>query len=378
MDKNNDMAALNFTDLHISPTLLSALEKMKIEKPTAIQTQGIPLVLNGSNLIAIAETGSGKTLTYALAIMTLLEKKTETRALIMAPSREMVQQLDLVFTKLREALPMTSCLVIGGQDGSKQTSQLKKNPRIILATPGRMNDHLQTNKLLLQKVEFVVIDEAERMLDMGFAPQLKNIQKTMRGQWQTLMFSASMSPAVETVAKIFMQGEPQILRTNQSQTPVETLKQKVIYLSSSQKNDQLFEEIKDTKGGVIVFAGDQESCVKVGKHLAEFDLDSDLIHGGLSQGHRNRVIREFREGKIRVLVTTDLLARGLDVPHVNLVVNYDLPVDPDDFLHRIGRTARAGKYGEAITFITAADAKMQKRIQKYLVGAKEIKLEPLK
>jgi superfamily II DNA/RNA helicase len=288
----------------------------------------------------------------------------------------MAQQIYKVFLDLCKEMPVSVCLAIGGTTGSKQANQLKKNPKIIIATPGRMNDHLQTNKLLLKDVEYVVIDEADRMLDMGFAPQLKNIQLTLRGNRQTLMFSASFGHNVDMIAQLFLHPKAVMIRSEQAEAPVESLKQKVIFLDRTMKNDRLLDELNATRGGVIVFTGSQESCENVGEYLKSYGFDTDLIHGGLSQGQRNRVVRAFREGEIRIMVATDLLARGLDVPHVDHVVNFDLPFQAEDFLHRIGRTARAGRNGEAITFVTPSDHRMYNKVKVYLQGAKEEKLDP--
>lgn len=362
--------------MNLGPSLMSSLEKMKINKPTPVQAQVIPISLEGADLVAVAQTGSGKTLAYALSLLTTLQKRPEARALVLAPSREMAQQIYRVFLDLCAELPVSVCLAIGGTTGSKQANQLKKNPRLIVATPGRMNDHLSGNKLLLQGVEVVVIDEADRMLDMGFAPQLNYIQSTLRGRRQTLMFSASFGSAVESIAKLFMNEKAFMIRTAQAEEPVTSLKQKVLLLDRQMKNDRLLDELNATRGGVIVFTGSQESCEAVGAYLKDYGFEADLIHGGLSQGQRNRVVREFREGDIRILVATDLLARGLDVPHVDHVVNYDLPFQAEDFLHRIGRTARAGRSGTAITFVTPSDFRMYQKIRNYLQGAEEIKVDP--
>ncbi|MNS74175.1 DEAD-box ATP-dependent RNA helicase CshA [compost metagenome] len=327
-------------------------------------------------MIAIAQTGSGKTLAFALSILTNLNNKPSARALVLAPSREMAQQIYKVFIDMCKGLPVSPCLIIGGQTGSKQDSQLKKNPRLIIATPGRMNDHLENNKLLLQNVEMIVIDEADRMLDMGFAPQLQAIQKTLRGPRQTMMFSASFSKAVEGVAQLFMRDKAVMIRTEDTEAPVQSLEQKVLFLDRKMKQDRLLDELNATKGGVIVFTDSQDSCEVVGEYLKSYGFSTDLIHGGLSQGHRNRVVRNFRDGDIRIVVATDLLARGIDVPHVDHVVNYDLPFKAEDFLHRIGRTARAGRNGKAITFITPSDTRTYRKIKPYLVDAEEIKVDP--
>ncbi|GEM_PF-952422 len=373
---NNSAHIATFQEMNLPDALLTALEKMNIQKPTPVQSQAIPASLDSSDVIAIAQTGSGKTLAFALSLLTTLQNKPKARALVLVPSREMAQQIYKVFLELCAEMPVSVCLAIGGTTGSKQANQLKKNPRLIIATPGRMNDHLLTNKLLLQNVEVVVLDEADRMLDMGFAPQLRAIQDTMRGQRQTMMFAASFAENVKEIAKIFMKPDVTLVRTDKAEAPVGTLEQKVIFIDRSLKNDRLLDELNATKGGVIVFTGNQESCEFIGRYLKEYGFKTDLIHGALSQGHRNRVIREFREEKIRIVVATDLLARGLDVPHVDHVINFDLPFQSEDFLHRIGRTARAGRDGQAITFITPSDFRMYRRIKSYLEGAQEIKINP--
>jgi superfamily II DNA/RNA helicase len=273
-------------------------------------------------------------------------------------------------------LPFSTALVIGGVPSAKQISQLRSQPRIIIATPGRLNDHLVNNKLLLQNVSFVVIDEADRMLDMGFAPQLKNIQSTLRGTRQTLMFSATFNSAVESIAQVFMNESFKMIRSSQSEEPVAELQQKILFIDKFKKNDRLLDELNATKGGVIIFCGNQGSCERMSQYLKEYGYSVDMIHGGVTQGQRNRVIRQFREGQIRIVVATDLLARGIDIPHVDHIINFDLPFQAEDFLHRIGRTARAGRTGNAITFVTTADLKTFKKLKPYLQGAKEVMLDP--
>lgn len=364
-----------FEEMNLPSELLTALDKMNITKPTDVQSQAIPLATTGSDFVAVAQTGSGKTLAFGLSILSALNKKSTSRALVLAPSREMATQIHKVLIELCRELPVTTCLAIGGAPGQKQANQLKRNPRIIVATPGRLYDHLLTNKLLLQNVELVVIDEADRMLDMGFAPQLKNIRQTIRTEVQTLMFSATFNQPVEAIAELFLKHKSFMIRSEQAEAPVGTLKQKVLFIDRKNKDDRLLDELNATKGGVIVFAGSQQSCERLGDFLKSYGYEMDMIHGGLSQGHRNRVVREFRNGEIRIVVATDLLARGLDVPHVDHVINFDLPFSPEDFLHRIGRTARAGRAGTAITFVTESDSRMYLRIKPYLQDAEEIKVD---
>ncbi|CAN5592206.1 DEAD/DEAH box helicase [soil metagenome] len=361
----------SFSKIPVTPYVLEALTTMEITKPTAVQDLVIPTALAGADLIAVAQTGSGKTLAFALPVLAALEKNPAIRALILAPSREMAQQIFNVIEQLTDNA-VSMAIAIGGVPSAKQTTKLNRQPKILIATPGRLNDHLMKNKLLLQNVEIVVIDEADRMLDMGFAPQLKSIQATMRGPRQTLMFSASFDTSVESIAKVFMREEVYMIRTEDSEAPVQTLKQQILYLGKEQKHDRLLDEINKTRGGVIVFCGSRDSCEDVSAYLKEYGVAVDMIHGELTQGHRNRVIREFREKELRVVVATDLLARGIDVEGVDHVINFELPLQAEDFLHRIGRTARAGRAGTAITFVTESDTRTFSKIQKYLDGVEEI------
>lgn len=374
--QTSDLIVKTFEAMGIDNKVLSVLKHRGIHKPTEIQAKALPVGLRGDDLIAIAQTGSGKTMAFVVPILAALEKKPEARAIVFAPSREMAQQISKVFSDMSLVSGIEPCLVIGGIPNDKQVSALRKHPKLIVATPGRMNDQLLTNKLLLKGTEIVALDEADRMLDMGFAPQLESIRKTLRGHRQTMMFSASFNADVEKMAEGFFLQEPFMIRSEGAETPVEQLKQRVLFMGKHQKNEQLILEIKNTKKAVIVFAADQKRCEAIGQYLIDNGFPCDFVHGDMTQGHRNRVVREFREGKTRVLVATDLLARGLDVEQVGMVINIDLPFQAEDFLHRIGRTARAGRTGSAVTFVTPLDGERFKAIESYLTGAEIIKLEP--
>ncbi len=371
-----------FTDLSLHSSVFEAMAAKEIVEPTVVQAEVIPVALDGHDLIAVAQTGSGKTLAFALPVLVALQKNPAVRALVLAPSREMAQQIYKVFEEIAHNMGFSMAIAIGGLPSAKQTTKLNRQPRILVATPGRLNDHLMTNKLLLQNVEIVVIDEADRMLDMGFAPQLKSIQATMRGPRQTLMFSASFDPAVEKIAEVFMRdgrdGDDGIymIRSEQAEAPVSSLKQKVLFLGKEQKHDRLLDELNSSQGGVIVFCGSRASCEDVMEYLKDYGVSVGMVHGDLTQGNRNRVVREFREGEIRVIVATDLLARGIDVAHVQHVINFDLPFSAEDFLHRIGRTARAGRSGSAVTFVTESDDRTYRKIKHYIEDAEEIVVTP--
>lgn len=355
----------------LKPELLSALAKVKISTPTTIQCEAIPVALAKSDLIAVAQTGTGKTLAYALPVLTMLTSDETSRSLILLPSRETAEQVNRVFLTMTGELKISVCMAASGVPEKELVSQLKKNPRVIIATPGRLNEQLQNNKLLLKGLQFLVIDEADRMIDEGFKPDLTFIKSTLRGSWQTMMFAASFGNWAQPVAEMFMRPDPVIIRSGGAERPVDKLKQKVFFLTKGQKQNRLIDELKDLKSSVLVFADSKESCVAIGRLLGNHGFSSDFVHGDMNSGHRNRILREFREGQIQVLVTTDLLARGLDVPELKHVINYDLPYKAEDFLHRIGRTARAGNEGTAITFVTAGDGRTYRKIKNYLVNAKE-------
>lgn len=360
-----------FSEMGLAPYLLTALSKQQLVKPTEVQSESIPVVLSGSDLLAIAQTGSGKTLAYGLSILTLLSQNPGSRALVLLPNRETADQVYKVLMSVTKENQIATCLAISGIPNATQVSQLKKNPRLIVATPGRLVEHLKNNKLLLQGLTYLVLDEADRMLDMGFESQLKFIKSTLRGQWQTLMFAASFGSWAKPVAEMFMRPEAVLIRSKSAEKPVDTLTQKVFFLTAAQKNNRLRDELKSMQGGVIVFTDSMESCAELGRFLQHHGFSSDFMHGDMNPGHRNRVLREFREEKIQILITTDLLARGLDVPHVRHVISYELPYKAEDFLHRIGRTARAGREGSAITFVTPGDGRTFRKMKPYLEGAIE-------
>lgn len=361
----------DFLALGLLPQLMNNLENLKIQTPTEIQSEAIPVILQKSDLIAVAQTGSGKTLAYLLPLLTRLNQTPESRALVLSPTRETAEQIYRVFNEVNTDLNISSSLAATGVLVATQSKELKKNPRLIIATPGRLHEHLQGNKLLLKGLDMLVIDEADRLLSMGFEKQLQFIQSTLRGDRQTLLFAATFNSDAEPIAKMFMKPEPIVIRSKSSGAPVSTLTQKVYFLKHGQKQNLLLDEVRKVKTGIIIFSDNQEGCVAIGRLLAHHQFSSEFVHGNMNPGHRNRVLREFREGQIQILVTTDLLARGLDEPSIKLVISYDLPYKADDFLHRIGRTARAGREGSAITFVTPADGRTFRKMKPYLTGAKE-------
>lgn len=369
--KSSELNIKGFEEMGLSSELLSALNSMKLSQPTPIQCQATPVALQGQDLIGVAETGSGKTLAYCLAVISHLQNHPESRALILTPNRENADQVFRVLSELTKGLKISMSLVTTGIPNATQVSQLKKNPSLIVASPGRLVEHLQGNKLLLKGLSLMVLDEGDRMLDEGFGEQLKFIHSTLRGSRQTLLFAASFGNWAEPLAQLLMRPEAVLIRTAGSERAVPSLKQKIYYVTQAQKNNLLLDELKKIKGGVIIFADRKEHCVSIGRLLEHHSFPSEFVHGDMNPGHRNRVLREFRQGQISILVTTDLLARGLDIEHVDYVISYDLPYKGEEFLHRIGRTARAGRQGQAITFVTPQDGRTFRKMRPYLEGAEE-------
>lgn len=368
-DHEKKMAS--FTELGVGPSFIDTLTQMQITEPTEVQRDAIPVALSGSDLIAVAQTGSGKTLAYVLPALMLLERDPNGRVLILSPNRETAEQVYQVVMKIASGASLSISLATPGSPLDQQAKDLNKNPRVIVATPGRLQDHLKKNKLLLKGLTILVVDEADRMLDLGFEEQLRFIQSTLRGDRQTLMFAASFGAWAETVAKLFMKPDSVKIRSGAAGAPVTTLSQRVYFLKTGQKQNRLLDELKKLKGGVIIFADSQESCVALGRLLEHHGFSTEFVHGNMNPGHRNRVLREFREEKIKIMVTTDLFARGIDVPTIEAVISYDLPYRGEEFLHRIGRTARAGRDGLAITFVTPSDGRTYRRLKQYLVDATE-------
>lgn len=370
MDQTHQNAFLSLIPASISgrEILLKNLETEGFLNATEIQMKTLPLFATQKNLLAISQTGTGKTLAYLVPMLMNLSQQTGARGLILTPSRETADQIYSVLEKLVTGLSISTCLASTALTVKETAKALRKNPKIIVATPGRLLEHLAENKLLLQGLKFMVIDEADRMWDLGFESQILNIQATLRGERQTWMFAASMNRRIDQ--KILTEDFLEI-RAESTGAPVEKLQQIVLFLAKSQKEFRLLDELKTHQDGVIIFTADQEGCAKLGRLLEHKGFSSDFVHGEMNPGHRNRILREFRQQQLSILVTTDLLARGLDIPHVKTVINYDLPYKAEDFLHRIGRTARAGREGKAITFITPSDLEMHKKIKKYLLNAEE-------
>lgn len=365
------MAAMQFSDLDLPETLMKAIAKMGFSEPTPIQAQSIPHALAGKDVLGSASTGTGKTAAFAIPMIAHLIASPRSHALVMTPTRELaiqvlatIQPLLLMHREIR-----TACL-IGGEPMGKQFAQLNQKPRIIVGTPGRINDHLNRESLKLDHADFLVLDETDRMLDMGFDVQIETIIPLMREKRQTLMFSATIAPQIARLSSRYL-VEPVRVSVGSTNKPAAKIKQEQIHLKDSEKYDVLLEQLEQRTGSVIIFVKTKHGADKLATRLCRDEHRADAIHGDLQQRRRERVIQNFRDQKYRILVATDVAARGLDIPHIEHVVNYDLPQSPEDYVHRIGRTARAGAEGEAVNFIGSADGAKWKAIQR-LINPEEV------
>lgn len=346
-----------FSTFQLHPHLEKAIVGLNFTAPTPIQAKAIPIALEGRDLIACAQTGSGKTAAFAVPLLNKLinNEDLSTRALILAPTRELATQIADVITKLTShARQIQTAVLIGGADMHKQLRALQRNPKVIIATPGRLMDHLRRRSISLQKTEFLVLDEGDRMLDMGFAPQLDEILKFLPQKRQTLLFTATLPPNVQKLAQKYLRNPIQVSVGAISQ-PVDRIKQTAIQITDQTKDSVLLDELNARQGSVIIFTRTQRRTDRLARYLNEFGYTVSLIHGGRSQGQRNSAMKGFRSGQFRILVATDLAARGLDVPEIAHVINYDLPMMDEDYVHRIGRTARAGANGEALSLLLPQD-----------------------
>ncbi len=356
----------DFTTLNLPEALLSALDKMNFNTPTPIQAQSIPQALEGKDILGSAQTGTGKTGAFGVPLVAHLLNNPRGTALVMTPTRELAVQ---VMAALKQMLSMSpqikTAVLIGGEPMPKQFNQLKMRPRLIVGTPGRINDHLARGTVQLNEANFLVLDETDRMLDMGFGVQIDKILKYMPKQRQTLMFSATLPPYIIKMSNQYM-NEPVRVSAGNVSTPVIKIEQEMIKINNSDKYEKLTEELAKRSGSVIVFVKSKHGADKLAYRLSKDEHEADAIHGDLRQNKRDKVIKSFREGKYRILVATDIAARGLDIPHIEHVINFDLPQAADDYIHRIGRTGRNGAEGKALNFVSGEDGAKWKAIQRLL------------
>ena len=356
----------SFSELNLNENLKHSIARMQFKIPTPIQAQAIPPALLGKDVLGTAQTGTGKTLCYGIACLNKLLIDKASGALIICPTRELAVQVGEVLEGLIEPkMNIKSATLIGGESMHKQLNQLRKRPRLIIGTPGRLNDHLQRKSLKLNETYFLVLDETDRMLDMGFTPQIEQILKYVPKKHQTLLFSATLPQNIIRIAERYL-NEPARIRVGSTTTPITKIKQEVMRVSEGDKYNVLLDQLHIRKGSILLFVKTKRNADKMVDRLRDDGHSCDCMHGNLRQSKRQRTLIAFRAEKIRILVSTELAARGLDVPSIQHVINYHLPQVPEDFIHRIGRTARAGAEGCALTFITPNDRQMWNDIQRLI------------
>ena len=382
-----------FDQLGLSAELLRAVEEKGYREATPIQQQAIPLILEGRDILAGAQTGTGKTAGFALPLLQRLQHSSNNRhsirALILTPTRELAAQVAESVRDYGSHLPFKTAVIFGGVNINTQIAKLRKGVDVVVATPGRLLDHMQRRTIDLSKVEFLILDEADRMLDMGFIRDIRKVIKALPEQRQNLLFSATFSNDIRRLANDLLDS-PVEIEVAQRNKPVDLVKQVVHPVDKRRKRQLLSERIcKENWRQVLVFMRTKRGANRLAEQLSGDGIESAAIHGNKSQGARTRALADFKANKVRVLVATDIAARGLDIDKLPHVVNYELPFVPEDYVHRIGRTARAGQKGHAVSLVcvdelnlladieTLLGNKIEQRILPGYAPDKRIKAEPV-
>jgi superfamily II DNA/RNA helicase len=358
---------MTFSDMNLPASVGRELDRMNFKVPTPIQLQSIPLILEGKDLVGLAQTGTGKTGAFGIPMVARLLSNSQKEALILAPTRELAMQIHQ-FLRALCAQNIRCGLLIGGQSVKQDMRELGGRPRIIVATPGRLNDHIRKNPRLLSRVSMLVLDEADRMLDMGFLPQIRSIIKAVPRDRQTLMFSATFAGQVKELANSFLKN-PARVSVGSENKPIEKIQQAVVNTSHKEKNDILLDELNARKGQVLIFARTKHRTDRLCRYLESYGHKVARIHGNRTLAQRKHAIEGLRSGSIRILVATDIASRGLDIDGIMHVINYDLPQVAEDYVHRIGRTARNGEEGKSLSLLVPEDRDMWRAISRLGVKA---------
>ena len=380
---------VSFKDLKLDQKILNAITETGYSTPTPIQAEAIPKALIGKDILGIAQTGTGKTASFTLPIISLLSKGRAKarmpRSLVLCPTRELAAQVAQNFDDYARYTRLSKALLIGGVSFSDQDKLIDRGVDVLIATPGRLIDHFQRGKLMLNGVQIMVVDEADRMLDMGFIPDIEKIFKLTPFTRQTLFFSATMAPEIERITKEFLQA-PVYIEVAKQATTSSTISQSTTIHSpekkqtaSSDKREILREILKNEKEYLqngIIFCNRKVDVDILTKSLKKYGYDANAIHGDLEQKERTSILKSFLEKKLQLLVASDVAARGLDIPSVSHVINFDIPLQPEDYVHRIGRTGRAGRKGKAISICLKSETKYLEKIEN-LVGTKIKKIPNL-
>ncbi len=369
----------SFEQFGLDPRILSAVARMGYTSPTPIQVQAIPVVLRGGDVMGAAQTGTGKTAGFGLPLIERILPKANTsmsparhpvRALVLTPTRELADQVSENLVAYAKDTPLRAGVVYGGVDIRPQADMLRRGVEILTATPGRLLDHVSQKAVNLSQVEIVVLDEADRMLDMGFLPDISRILQLLPANRQSLLFSATFSPEIKKLAKNFLKSSPTVIEVARENSTAETVTQELFTVSDRDKTDVLIDMLKTRgpEGGpltqVLVFVNAKITCRRLARTLERVGINADAIHGDKTQEERQVALEGFRTGAIHVLVATDVAARGLDIKELPFVINYDVPYSAEDYVHRIGRTGRAGAKGVATMLATPEDSRLVQAIEK--------------
>jgi ATP-dependent RNA helicase RhlE len=356
-----------FKDLGLTDEVVQAVADAGYTEPTPIQTEAIPLVLRGRDIIGLAQTGTGKTAAFTLPLVSrLLGGPRRTRAVVLTPTRELCMQVEEAVHKYARGSQLDVIAVFGGVAVEPQTNALRAGADVVVATPGRLIDHLERQNVVFDDLEFLVLDEADRMLDMGFAPQINKLVAAMPSYRQTLLFSATMPPEVEALARKY-QRKPVVVQIGRRSAAAHTVTHAVYPVPRHRKNELLVHLLKDRGlDSVLVFVRTKVAADRVVTHLQDEGIEAVAMHGDKAQVQRTKALDDFRAGKIRVLVATDIAQRGLDISHITHVISYDVPQEPEDYVHRIGRTGRAEREGDAFTFMSPDEINMVRRIEQVI------------
>ena len=367
--------ATTFADLGLAPPILQALDEMGYKIPTPIQKQAIPLVVAGRDLMAQAQTGTGKTAAFALPLLQKMlpyannsasPARHPVRALVLAPTRELALQVHESVVAYSKHLPLRSTVVFGGVDMKPQEAALKAGLEVLVATPGRLLDHAGSKSVQLSQVQFLVLDEADRMLDMGFLPDLKRILNLLPKQRQTLLFSATFDDSIVGLARSFLQN-PIKVEVARKNTAAETVEQVVHKVKEDDKLEALVRVVKARKiSQALVFTRTKIAADKLGRRLQKRGVSTGIIHGDKAQVERLAALDGFKQGKVQLLVATDIAARGIDIVELPCVFNFELPYSPEDYVHRIGRTGRAGASGLAVSLVAPEEDKLLAGIERFI------------
>ena len=369
-------SGVSFAELDLAPEVLHAVLDAGYTHPTPIQQQAIPLALEGRDLIGLAQTGTGKTAGFTLPIVHNLisapitddkgEPVHRVRVLILTPTRELAAQVEESFRKYGKYTKLRVVPIYGGVGIEPQSKALRAGVDVVVATPGRLLDHMERQNVVFDDLEVLVLDEADRMLDMGFAPQLNRIVAEIPAYRQTLLFSATMSPEIEALARTYLR-KPVVVQIGRRSEAVSTVTHAVYPVPRERKTKLLVELLKETNmDSVLIFTRTKHGADRVVNHLEDAGINATAMHADKSQGERTRALDDFKSGKIRVLVATDIAQRGLDVSGISHVINYDVPQQPEDYVHRIGRTGRAAATGDAYTFMSTDEIAMVRTIERMI------------